>query len=318
MAGWDFSILWAAARALIEGQDVYTVTAFFYPLPVIYLLAPLGLLPMGTALAAWLAINFALLVAAFRRAFWVWLLYVPMLHLFSSGQVELVLWGLEHAIKSGWRGALFAALITLKLQTALILLPYHLVGWLRNDRAMLIRFGVCTSVIWGLPLLWRPGWIGDWLRARGDSSFFEFAPNAPGVFTLLRISDGLLIPLVIAAVVIFVWGMFQDKATARAAAMLASPVGLFYTTIQLAGCAPAWLLVPVSIGATALTFATNTFIPFAALPLAVIGYQAWHKRAAAGEPRNSETHNIQAQRKAGGSRPTPTKADQLRGSSDEK
>jgi len=278
LGGWDFSILWEAARALLEGRDPYSVANFFYPLPVAYLLAPLGLVPVGVAMGTWLLINFGILVAAFRREFWVWLLYVPMLHLFSSGQVELVLWGLERAIVPGWRGMLFAALITLKPQTALILLPYHVIRWARTDRKTLVGWVVCTAVLWGAPLLWRPTWLQEWLTARAGGSFFEYAPNAPGVFTLLRLSEGLLIPLLIVAAAIFIWGLFQNNATTRAAMMLASPLGLFYATIQLAGCAPARLLVPLSFGVTLLSFATSTFIPFALLPIAVIWYQQHKQR----------------------------------------
>jgi hypothetical protein len=79
-----------------------------------------------------------------------------------------------------------------------------------------------------------------------------------------------------AALAVFVWGILQSKEIARAGAVLASPIGLFYQTMALLGCAPPWLLVPVSIMAAALTVATQTFIPFTLIPLAVL---AWHLHA---------------------------------------
>jgi hypothetical protein len=277
MNGWDFSILWAAGRAVLLGQDLYNVAHFFYPLPFAYILAGVATMPLPVAYWLWLAFNLGLLVYFFRRDFWQWLLFVPVLHLFSSGQVELVWWGMERGMGRHWRGALLGSLITLKPQTAVLLLPWHVVDWLRYDRPTLFRWIGLTSLIWGVPLLWRPGWILEWLAATPPYRLLS-ASNSPGIFSLIRLLPALWPVLAVAAVAIFLWGQWQSKEIARATALVSSPVGLFYSTMALLGCAPAWLLTPLSLLATGLSLLTRTFIPFLTLPLAVVGWQVWRKR----------------------------------------
>ncbi|MCC7445942.1 MAG: DUF2029 domain-containing protein [Anaerolineae bacterium] len=279
MNGWDFSILWAAGQAVLQGRDPYTVANFFYPLPFAYLLVGFGIFPQQVAFAVWIGVNLLLLVYFFRRRFWQWLPYLPVFHMLSSGQIDFFLWSLERGIKPGWRGALFASIITLKPQAALILLPWHLLNWLRADRTMLARWLVTTGVIWGLPLLWQPGWLNTWLHQTSPLSV-QSAGNAPGIFSLLKIFPDIWPVLAVIAVVIFVVGQFQSKEVARACAMLASPVGLFYSTMALIGTAPAWLLTPISLIAAVLSIVLSNFIPFAALPLAVLWWHVRHKQTA--------------------------------------
>ena len=282
MNGWDFGILWAGGQAVLQGQDPYSVDYFYYPLPMAYALAILALLPQGAAYWLWLAFNLGLLVYFFRRKFWQWMLYVPILHLFSSGQMELFWWSMERWMGRHWRGALLGAVITLKPQTALLLLPWHLLDWLRHDRKMLLRWAGLTLLIWGLPLLWRPHWIAEWMRAVPPYDLLS-ASNTPGIFSLLRLWPALWPVLAVIAVIIGVWGQFQSKEIARATATLSSPLGLFYSTLALLGCAPAWLLTPLSLLVAGLSLWLRNFVPFMALPLAVLGWQWWGTRPRRGE-----------------------------------
>ncbi len=276
MAGWDFSIFWLAGQAILRGQTPYTVENFFSPLLFAYGFVPLALLPEQTALIVWLLCNLVLLIVCLRRPFWQWLLYVPMLHLFSSGQVELLWWAMERGINRGWRGAILGALMTLKPQAAIILLSWHLLDWLRHDRRTFIRWLGLTILLWGVPTLLSPTWIGDWQANLPISTWQESAGNAPGIFTLLRLLPDIWPVLLVIAAIIYVWGQFQSKPIARAAAMLASPVGLFYSTLALVDTAPARLLVPASIVATVISILTNTFIAYAALPVLVIIWHRYH------------------------------------------
>ena len=276
MGGWDFSIFWLAGQAILHGQSPYSVENFFSPLLFAYGFVPLALLPQQVAFFLWLFINLVILIVCLRRPFWKWLLYLPMIHLFSSGQVELLWWAMERAINRGWRGAILGALMTLKPQAAVILLSWHLLDWLRNDRRTLVRWLVLTVLLWGIPTLLSPSWLGDWRANLPTSTWQESAGNAPGIFSLLRLAPGIWPILLVIAAAIFIWGQFQSKPIARAAAMLASPVGLFYSTLALVDTAPAWLLVPASIIATILSMLTNTFIGFAALPVIVIIWHRYH------------------------------------------
>lgn len=272
MNGWDFSILWAAGQAILHGQDPYGVAHFFYPLPFAYALAGLAWLPLPVAYYLWLAINLGLLVAFFRRRFWQWLLYVPIMHLFSSGQVGFAWWCMERGVGRHWRGAALAALMTFKPEMALWLLAWHLWDWLQHDRRTLLRWAGLTILLWGIPCIWRPGWIADWLHAAPAYGLLS-ASNAPGIFSLVRLWPAIWPLLAIVALAILVWGIRQREESVRAATMLATPLGLFYSTMALLDCAPAWLLTPASLLAAGLSLLTSTFIPFMILPLVVI---AWH------------------------------------------
>lgn len=278
MSGWDFSIFWQAGNAVLNGQDPLTIQYFYYPLPFAYFLSIFALLPLNISFIIWLVINFLFLLQTFRKNFWQWLLYVPVLHQFSSGQVELFLWYLERWIDRSWRGIFFAAFITLKPQAAIILLPWHLLDWLKNDRKTLIKWVGTTMFIWGFPMLWRPFWIVDWLKARSGLSVSS-ARNSPGLFSIMILPKVPLILIILISTGVFLWGHTKNKQIARASATLASPVGLFYSTLQLLGCAPAWILVPASILAVILTVSTKTFIPFMLIPITVIAWQLWYKKS---------------------------------------
>jgi hypothetical protein len=284
--GWDFLVLWEAGAAVLKGIDPYSVNGFFYPLPVACFLAPFGLFPYEIAFGLWLILNAALLLFFFRRLTWAWLLYAPVLHLFSSGQVEMLLWSLERFIYAGdrartpgWRGAILVALITLKPQTAIVLLPWYGVHWLREDRGMLVRSGIATAALWGIPMLWRPRWILDWYAALSPAGFLTSAGNTPGLWSVAKIAPDLWPLILLVAVPLMAWGVCQTNAIARACALLAFPAGLFYSTFALLGTAPARILVPLSLLAVALTIVSSTFVPFLMLPLAVIVWNRWFKPA---------------------------------------
>jgi hypothetical protein len=276
MNGWDFSVLWSAGRAILQGQSPYQVPNFFYPLPVAYVWAAFALLPQRIAFWAWISTNLLILIYFFRRGFWQWLLFVPVLHMLSSGQVEFFLWGLEREMRNNWRGAALGALITLKPQTAILLLSWHIVGWILGDRRTLLYWFGVTLFLWITPMLWYPNWIADWLNAAPTYNLMA-ASNSPGLFSLLRVVPSLWIAVAVVSLIIFIWGQFQSKEIARASAVLASPLGLFYSTMALLGCAPAWLLTPLSLLSAGLSLATKTFIPFILLPLAVLGWQLYNR-----------------------------------------
>ncbi|MBZ0300791.1 MAG: hypothetical protein K8J31_13660 [Anaerolineae bacterium] len=280
MNGWDFTIFWQAGQAILNGQNPYQVEAFYYPLPYAYGMIVIAVLPLAVALALWQVCNLGMLVLAFRKRFWQWLFYLPVLHGLSSGQNTLLWWFMASGLGRHWRGALLGALMTLKPQTAFLLLSWHLVDWLLHDRRTFLRWAALTALLWGSFLLVRPGWMNEWLGAQSNSAWIETAGSSPGLFSLLRLAPEIWPFLAVVAAVVYIWGQFQSVAVARATALMASPLGLFYETMALMGMAPAWLLVPLSLLATGLSFATVTFVPFLSLPLAVIGWSYYRRRAA--------------------------------------
>jgi len=277
MENWaDFEIIWNGGRALLQGQDPYSVADFFYPLPFVYVIAIGALLPLIVALVLWLLVNFAALVYFFRKRFWMWLFYFPVIHLFLSGQNEFLWWTLAQFMRRNLVSAAMAAVMTLKPQTAVILLPFHLLDWLRHDRKTFAQFVGFTALLWGIPLLWQPTWISDWWNAAETGDWVQTARATSGVFSLLVIDTALLPLLAVVAVGIAIWGLMQRKEeVTRAALLLASPVGLFYTQFALLGAAPVWLLTPLSLLAMGLVLVFQSFAPFIIVPLAVI---IWHLR----------------------------------------
>lgn len=298
MNAYDFSINYFAGLLLLRGADPYSNPLYRYPFPFTYfwaLMALPGEQVMPLMFIIWGVINVGFLIYAFRKDFWKWIFYFPVLHELSSGQVELMFWTMERNIKPGWRGAILGALLTMKPQTGLILLPWHLVDWLRHDRPTLIKWVFSTLVLWGLPLLWRPDWIHTWLVGRGgDANLIYSASVSTGIFSLLRLTGQPLTPpfgtslliilgiLVVIALIIYIVGQFQpSKEIGKACALLVSPLGLLYTQMTVMGTAPAWLLVPANLVSVALALITGNFVPCLMVPLSVIAYHVWKRRQSA-------------------------------------
>ncbi len=253
-------------------QDPYLVKNFYYPLPFAYLMAPLALLPQWPAFFLWLGVNLVLLFTLLRRRALHWLLYAPVLHQLSSGQIELVLWAMAQVLQTGWKSAMVGALITLKPQAALIYLPWHMIQWWRSDKRTFGWWLVFTALLWALPMLWQPKWLFHWLDAKPDVNVAS-ASNSPGIFSLLSIAPFAWPLVALVGLGIFIWGQWQRKEVARACAVLGSPLGLFYSTMPLLDCAPARWMVPASLAAAGLSLWVKNFIPFASLPILVM---LWH------------------------------------------
>lgn len=296
MNAWDFSAYYLTGLMFLNGQDPYSNYLYRYPYAFTYFWAVMALPgpdAMPLMFIIWGVVNVGLLIYAFRKDFWKWIFFFPFLHELSAGQVEMLFWTLEHQIKPGWRGGILGALITLKPQTAIVLLPWHLVDWLKHDRKTFAKWVVCTLLLWGLPLLWRPDWLTTWLTGRsGDSNLVYSASVSTGIFSFLRLSGEnlttqpysptLLVWLVLLgliSVVVFLVGQFNSsKEIGKACAAIASPVGLLYTQMTLMGTAPAWLLVPVNLLSVGLCLTLGNFTPALLTPLAVIGYHVYQQR----------------------------------------
>jgi hypothetical protein len=271
MGGYDFGILWNAGHAVLLGQDPYGVDGFFYPLPVAVFFAPFALLPRQVAFWVWVGLNLVVLGLLLRRRAVAWLLYFPVLHLLSSGQVDLMLWALDYRFHSGWKSALAAAVITLKPQVAFILLPWTLFRWLRKDRRLLVMWVGLVIVLWAGLLPFDPTWPLRWRAAVPPLNAISRG-NAPGLWSLERLFPGGWWVILIIAAAVFVWGLFQERPMCRATSALANPSGLFYTLLVFIETVPSWLLVPVSWIAVGLTLWLRVFVPWLLIPLAVIVY----------------------------------------------
>ena len=278
MGGYDFQVFWNAGSALLAGRSPYTVEGFFYPLPAALFFVIFALVPRTVAFYGWLAFNIALLFHKIGRRALAWLLYFPMIHFLSSGQVDLILWILACSLNQGVLSALMAAVITLKPQVAFVVLPHYLFKWLRHSHHTLGWFILFTVMLWGIPTLVYPRWVQEWRTSVPPLNALSRS-NSPGLWSLERVFPHMGGVIFALAVLVFLWGLFQKREVAWASAMLANPSGLFYTTILMTDAAPPGLLVPLSWLAVILSLMWRNFVPWMFLPLAVILFHRsqWQK-----------------------------------------
>jgi hypothetical protein len=188
----DFEFFWRAARAVLHGDDPYAFRAdtaawplpdpFFYPLPAIFPVLPLALLPLPLAGALFMGLSGALLAFGVAREgpFRLWLFasgaYVMALKL---GQVSPLLVAAAFLPALGWLlpfkpqlgapvflyrpRALAAALAILATAASFLVRPDWLGGWRANLRAL--EFHPAPLLTWAGPAL-ALGLL-RWRRAEG-------------------------------------------------------------------------------------------------------------------------------------------------------
>lgn len=173
----DFIVFHAAARAMIEGGDVYSVKhprgwEIYYPPGMPAVLAPLGLLPLGAAVVVWYAIGYAALVWACVRlarvcsdlsgrpmglivALLTLANFGPILSGLQRGQISALLLALMveafYQYRRGapaWAGLWIGVATGLKVYPVLLLIPLIM----RREWRGLVVFAVVLAILWaGLP-----------------------------------------------------------------------------------------------------------------------------------------------------------------------
>jgi hypothetical protein len=203
--GADFYTFWKAARAeFIEGRSAYDPSvareiqvdiqgrlstpgedqfAFSYPVFALLLVAPFSLLPFDWAQAAWMAVNFVLLLTASlalsSRRRWVgatsWAFY-PVCFALILGNLDLILaviWLfffsqvlLRYKGRYGntvWMGMLIAV-TTLKPQFSwFFLILAALIALRQKSTRFMLGFLAGNVVLWSLGFLWHPHWLSEWV-----------------------------------------------------------------------------------------------------------------------------------------------------------
>lgn len=178
---YDFRILWAAGRAVVEGGSPYAVPGFFYPLNFAWFMAPFGLLPVGVAYVVLIGFSgIALRVLETpRRA----LLFAPVVYALFIGQVDLVLLAL--GLTGGWAGL---ALSTLKPQIGIWIVFYKFIQWYPQERRKIVLAAVAIAGLYLAPFAADPGWVADWFAA--SPGFLDYTVQSSSLFGI-----GLLVPV---------------------------------------------------------------------------------------------------------------------------
>lgn len=285
----DFEIFLQAGQAVWQGVSPYTsVTGYFYPYPTTFIFALLALLPPTGAKGLWTLISAATLIFVARRNAPLWFFFPPVIACFIQGQLDIVMLGLW-AVAGGTatpprRGDLLPgialALLTLKPQLGVIIIPYQLWRW-RTETRKLIAFAITFAIIYGVPTLLWPGWIGEFL-AHGRPLSYAMT-IAPSVFLLTQFSLWWW-PLSLAlAVGLMAWAFRRSNSPGfiNAAALAINPTTHIYNLAMLADNLFLWRTVALCwpLYLATLIFATPdtpfiTHAPFVIAPLLALWERA--------------------------------------------
>jgi hypothetical protein len=187
-----------------------------------------ALVPFQWAFPIWTGLNFVLLLDVLRRLAsrsYFWILFSPVVFNLMTGQIDLLFyWLASWTMTAGWQSIVCAALLTLKPQIALIVLPWLLIRWLWKSPRSLIYWILLTLALNTLPLLYDRSIYLKWLSAVNGYLGWRFAVSS-GLFSLSTYQVPYWI-LIFLSLVIAIWGQMQSEALSRAAMLLASPAGL--------------------------------------------------------------------------------------------
>jgi hypothetical protein len=277
MLGFDFSVFWQIGQAVLSGQNPYSVPLSVYPPMMTLVFSLFALVPFQWAFPIWAGLNFVLLLDVLRRwanRSYFWILFSPVVFTLMTGQIDLLfLWLASWTMTAGWQSIVCAALLTLKPQIALIVLPWLLIRWLRKCPRSVSYWILLTLALHTLPLLYDRTIYTKWLSAVNGQLGWRFAVSS-GVFSLTTYQVPVWI-LILISLVIAVWGLMQSEATSRSAMLLASPAGLWYDSVLLVGSAPAWLMISWSWVAFILAYLLKNSVPLATIPLVAFAWQTW-------------------------------------------
>ena len=195
-----------------------------------------------------------------------WFAYTPALFILAVGQLDIFFFWISTFLEDkGWRAVAAAALITLKPQLAIFILPWYLLKWLVNDWRKIPLWLACVGGLHLAPLLLDPTIYSKWFNMVSVRSSFYFL-NSPGIFSL----SGQHFPewvLVLIAALIVALALRLPREGFVAGLILIGPVGIWYNSVLLAGSTPWYVLIPISWAAFILSVTAQAPYPFALIPL---------------------------------------------------
>ncbi len=246
----DFSQIYGWAGEVWRGNYVGQ-----YPFPLIFLLAPITLLPLDVVAVIWLIIIVASFVLVLRRESLYWVFFVPFLQVLFLGQLDPIFW-LIYRSKRPW----LWALLSLKPQFLLMMLP-RIFASRRNVSQFL-----AGAVALHLPfLLIRPAWPAEWiafLSTYGQNRLTKVpdATSSGAIFLSLWI-----IPFAAALLILFL----LRRANWEGILFLANPALLPYDYSLLAGRISK-IIIPLSWIALWAAWQVHAGWPYAILLLIVL------------------------------------------------
>lgn len=277
MLGKDFFVFWQIAQGILKGLPLYSIPESLYPPATLFFFAPLGLLPFQIAFALWTGLNVILVIQAAKqfneKKSYMWFFYTPTIFTLLTGQIDILFLWLASLmlIKNRKVNIACAILITLKPQIAFIVLPWILFNWIKRDRKAFLLWIAGCAILHSFPLLVDPLVYQKWFDSMRMYSSQRLLLS-PGLFTLTNFSIPVWL-ISIPAIFLIIYGLLSNYKISKSAHLLALPMGIWYDSILLVGCAPWKLLVPISwiLFTTAVFFESN--VPFLFLPVTAFVYQ---------------------------------------------
>ena len=282
--GADFTVFWNTGLAILLGQDPYAVPLSAYPPALAYLYTLFALLPRDVIFPIWVGANGMLFFDVLRRRKLLrqtaaWVASAPVWFILITGQIDILFfWLAEFLGAGGWKAVITAALITLKPQLALVILPWYLLRWLRAERGQLLRWALVCLPLHTFPLLFDPGIFGRWLAVLGEQSGWrQTFSSGLFLFTNLGVPGWIF---VLPALALAVWGLTRDEKTSRAAQLLAQPSAVWYVDVLLVGALPWQIYLPVSMAGFIAAALVHNNLPFFFIALSALLWRVIKERQA--------------------------------------
>ena len=267
---YDFSIFWAAARAVLAGISPYTVHNYISPPIVAWCFIPLGLIEnVVTAARLFALVNLVALgywasrdhrLLSLKAA-----LFYPTVFLGTAGNIDLIvlvvgLWG--------W-APLLGLLVLIKPQLALVVLAWRWLQWDRDERWMkLATVAGMASAGWLAMGILSPGWVSEWMRAAPSLGAYTLSWGVSGWAS----SWSTLVMGLTGAALLLSPG-WKHPPTWWATVAIINPMTRVYTLVMLLPYLD-WWMVGLSWAAFGLRMATDSAYPFVIVPLYLLWREA--------------------------------------------
>lgn len=280
----DIDIFLRAASAILQGSDPYAIPNLevFYPLPFYFLFIPLVGVPVPAIYGLWTALSAIVLVAILRQRALFVVMSMPVLLTFLLGQVDIIMMALFAALRSSVVAGIALAFLVLKPQLVLLIAPWMLWRWWRNDRRQILWFALVIGAIVALSFIIQPDWLFRFFARSGERTRAAISSSIWGLTAFLPATLWLPITaLSVAVIVIWVWRK-DDFNLIAAVNFLASPFIFSYNLTPL--------LVTVRrqsilIGLTALSWITFAIAAWQShdraatfITLAILATRVWKIR----------------------------------------
>lgn len=204
----DIDIFLQAAAAILQGNDPYSIPQLevFYPLPFYFLFIPLVRMPAPAVYGLWTTLSAIILVAILRQRAAIVVWSMPVLLTFLLGQVDIIMMALFAALRSSGVAGIALAFLVLKPQLVLLIAPWMLWRWWRNDRRQILWFALVIGAIVALSFIIQPDWLLRFFARSGERTRASISSSIWGLFAFLPSPLWLPITAIVVALsVIWVW-----------------------------------------------------------------------------------------------------------------